>query len=113
MPKKIRQASVAPPAAYQGVPRSLGRTKAEVVAAVVATVSVEVCAVAPLMVTEAGERLHVAGSLAATGLTAQVRATAPVSPFEGVTVIVELLPVVAPGTTVMLPLLVKAKPGAT
>jgi hypothetical protein len=69
-----------------------------VVAAVVDTVSVDVCA-APLIATEAGERLHVAGSLAAVGEMAQLRLTVPVKPLTGVTVIVEVFPVVAPGAT--------------
>jgi hypothetical protein len=50
------------------------------------------------MVTDAGT-LHVAGSLAAVGVMAQLRVTVPVKPFAGVTVIVEVLPVVAPGAT--------------
>jgi hypothetical protein len=76
-----------------------------VVAAVVDTVNVAVCAVVPLkFVNEAGERLHVAGSLAAVGVMAQVSATVPVNPPDGVTLIVEVLPVVAPGLTVMAPL---------
>jgi hypothetical protein len=68
------------------------------VAAVVKTVNVVVCAPVPVIVTELGERLHVAGSLAATGLIEQVRLTVPVNPFAGVTVMVAVLPVVAPGT---------------
>lgn len=73
--------------------------------------SVEVCAAVPEIVTEAGESAQVAGSLAAVGATAQVSATAPVSPPDGVTVMVEVLPVVAPGLTVMLPLFERAKLG--
>ena len=65
----------------------------------VETVSVAVCALAPLIVTEAGERLHVAGSLAAVGEMAQLRLTVPVKPLTGVTVMVEVFPVVAPGAT--------------
>jgi hypothetical protein len=42
---------------------------------------------------------------------AQVIATAPVNPPDGVTVMVEVLPVVAPGLTVMLLPLVRAKLG--
>jgi hypothetical protein len=75
----------------------------EVVAAVVVIVSVEVWA--PLaIVTEPGDMLHVAGSLDAFVVNAQDNATVPVNPPEGVTVIVEVLPVVAPGATLMLPL---------
>lgn len=79
----------------------------EVVAAVVFTVRVAVCAVVPVIVTEAG-RLHVAGSLAATGLTEQLRLTAPVNPPVGVRVMADVFPVVAPRTTVIaVPLIVK------
>jgi hypothetical protein len=63
------------------------------------------------MVTDAAERLHPAASLAATGVTAQVNATAPPNPPDPVTLMVELLPVVAPGATVILPLLLSAKAG--
>jgi hypothetical protein len=83
--------------------------KAAVVAAVVVTLSVEICAVAPL--TEAGESAQVAGSPAATGAMAQVSATGPINPSAGVTLIVEILPVVAPEITVMLPLFVRLKLG--
>ena len=89
----------------------VGWFKAAVVAAVVVRVRTDVPAVAPLIVTEAGERAQVAGSLAAAGAMAQVSATAPVNPPDGVTVIVEVLLVVAPGLTVMPPLLVRAKLG--
>lgn len=70
------------------------------VAAVVFTVSVTVCDAVPLIVTEAGWRLHAAGSLAAGGEMAQNRLTCPVKPLNGAIVIVELLPVVAPGEMV-------------
>jgi len=68
------------------------------VAAVVVIVSVDVCAVVPVIETEGGDRLHVTGSLSAIELTEQVRLTVPVNPFAGVTVIETVLPVVAPGT---------------
>jgi hypothetical protein len=112
-PKNRTQAKVAPAAAYQGAPPALGSAKAALAAAVVLTVTVEVWAVAPLIVTEAGETLHVAGSLAAAGLTAQVKATAPLNPPAPVTLMVEVLLVLAPGLTVMLPLLLRAKLGGT
>jgi hypothetical protein len=67
-----------------------------VVAAVVFTVSTDVCAAEPLIVTEAGERLHVGGSLAAAGVMEQLRFT--VNPFDPVTVMVAVFPVVAPGS---------------
>ena len=50
------------------------------------------------MVTEAGT-LHVAGSLAAKGVIAQLKLM-PVSPPDGVKLTVEVFPVVAPGITV-------------
>ena len=63
------------------------------------TVSTSVCAAVLLIVTDGDARLHVAGLVAPDGpLTAQVRPTAPVNPPEGVTVIVDVLPVVAPAT---------------
>jgi hypothetical protein len=75
----------------------------------VSAVSVEVCAVVPLMVTEVGLRLHVGRLAAPEGevVTAQVSVTAPVNEFAGVTVMVEV--VLAPGTTAMAPLLVRVK----
>jgi hypothetical protein len=82
-----------------------------VVEEVVVAVSVEVCAVVLLMVTEAGERLQVAGLVALVGVvvSAQESVTVPVNEFAGVTVMVEVLPEVAPGATLMLPLLVSVK----
>ena len=44
-------------------------------------------------------------------VTAHERLTAPVRPFEGVTVMVAVLPVVAPAMKLMLPLLESAKLG--
>jgi hypothetical protein len=67
------------------------------VAAVVEIVNVELCAPVPAIVTEPGNKLQVGGSLAATGVTPQVRFTVPVNPFDGVTVIATVFPVVAPG----------------
>ena len=76
----------------------------------VATVRVSVIAAAPVMVTEFDVKLHVAGLVAPVGpATAHVRLTAPVNPFDGVAVIVDVLPVVAPAVMLMLPLLVRAK----
>ena len=71
--------------------------------------SVEVCAVDPVKpVSEALDKLQVAGSLAATGVMAQVRATVPVKPPEGVTLMVEVPEVLPPAVvrvTLMAPLL--------
>jgi hypothetical protein len=72
-------------------------------AAVVSTVSVDVCAVFPLSVTEAGLRLHVGGSLAAAGVMEQLRLTEPEKPFVPATLIVAVFPVVAPGATEIVP----------
>jgi len=88
----------------------------EAVAAVVITVSVEVCAVFPLIVTELGARLQVGGSLAAAGLTEQLRFTIPVNPFDGVNVIAAVFPVVAPGSMLIAavpPLMTKVGSGVT
>jgi len=64
---------------------------------VVLTVRVSVAAAAPVMFTEV-RGMHVTGLVAPVGLlvVAQARATVPVNPFAGVTVMVEVLPVVAP-----------------
>ena len=71
------------------------------------TVRVVVCAAVPLIVTETG-RLQVAGSVAAAGVTEQLRLTMPVNPPVGVRVMAEVFPVVAPRTTVIAaPLMVK------
>jgi hypothetical protein len=78
---------------------------------VVLAVSVAVCAPELLIVTEVGERLHVTGLEALDGdvVTAHVSATVPVNELDGVTVIVEVLPDVAPALTLMVPLLVRVK----
>jgi len=94
---KKTSARVAPPADGQ---KSLnGWLRA--VARVVETVNVAVCGVVPLIVTEDGRMLHVAGSFAAAGVILQVRLTVPVKPLDGVTAMVEVFPVVAPGWTVI------------
>jgi len=86
------------------------------VAAVVAMVSVAVPAVAPVMLTGVVEpKLRVGGYRAPGGLvvTAAVITTLPVKPPAGVTVMVEVFPVVAPGVTVTAgPLTVKLGVGA-
>jgi hypothetical protein len=79
---------------------------------VVLAVSVAVCAVELLIVTDVGARLQVTGLEALDGdvVTAQVSATVPVNELDGVTVIVEVLPEVAPGLlTLMAPLLERVK----
>ena len=77
---------------------------------VVEIVTVDVPAVVPVMLTgDVAE--HVAGLVAATGVTAQVKATLPVNPLDGVTVIVAVSPAVAPAWKLIAPLLVRAKLG--
>jgi hypothetical protein len=61
MPKSMRQARVALPVAYQGIPRRFGRTRPALVAAVVEIVSVAAPA-APAMFTGLVEpKLRVGG----------------------------------------------------
>jgi hypothetical protein len=77
--------------------------KAALVAAVVVMVSVAVPAEVPVMTTGAVEpKLNVGGywALARLEVNAAVNATLPVNPPAGVTVIVEVFPVVAPGARV-------------
>ncbi len=115
IPTSNAQASETPPAAYQGVPLNLGRTKAAVVGAVVETVKVPVAGATPLRVTGVVPlKLKVGRSTAPLGLVAiaAVRTTLPVKPFAGVTVMVVVLPVVAPGELmVMAPPLANEKVG--
>ena len=101
IPNSSTQARIVPHAACQGTPLclTLAALQLPLVAAVVFTVNVAVCAVVPLIVTEAG-MLHVAGSVAALALNAQLKLTVPVNPLVGVTVIVEVFPLVVPGATV-------------
>ena len=78
---------------------------------VVVAVRVAVCTEVSLIVTEVGERLHV-GSL--TGfetlvVTVQESETEPVNEFDGVTEMVDVLPVVAPAVTLIAPLLLREK----
>ena len=84
-------------------------------ASVVETVSVAVPAAAPVMLTGLVEpKLRVGGLTAPDGLEviAAVNATLPVNPPLGVTVIVEVFPVAAPGATVTaVPLMVKSGAG--
>lgn len=110
MPKKNTRAKTAPPADDHN---ELAGLLSAVVAGVVFTVNTSVCAVVPLMATDGAARLHVGRSLAPEGelVMEQVIATAPVNPPAGVTVIREVLPVVAPGLKLILPPLVRAKLG--
>src|SRR5579872_2472380 len=105
IPKKTSKASTAPPSPKRNLVS--GRSSSAALGAVVATESVAVAAVVPVMLTLEGME-QVGGSDPPAGelVIAQERLTAPVKPLEGVTVMVEVLPVVAPRATVMLPLLV-------
>jgi hypothetical protein len=103
MPKIRMQAKVAPLTAYQA---ALGRLRSSIalrVVAVVVTVSVAVSRLGPAMVSGVVvPKLKVGRSKAPEGLAVRtaVRATLPVNPTAGITVIVEVLFVVAPGATV-------------
>jgi hypothetical protein len=69
--------------------------------AVVLTVSVAVPAVVPLIaIGEVTE--HVGVSVPLVGETAQLKATLPVNPPPGVTVIVDVFPLVAPGEAIVI-----------
>lgn len=74
--------------------------------------SVAFCAEAPVTATE-GVTLQVAGLVGFAGVvvTAQVRLTAPVKPFDGVTEIVAVFPVAALASKVMGPLFERANVG--
>jgi hypothetical protein len=88
---------------YQPVLDPLGNRSALDVGAVLEIVSVAVPAVALVILTGVVEpKLNVGGSWAPVGLdvTAAVSATLPVNPPLGVTVMVDVLPVVAPGLNV-------------
>jgi len=62
--------------------------------------------------TDEDARLQVAGLVAPLGpATAHVRPTAAVKPFNGATVMVDVLPAVAPAVRLMLPLLLSVKLG--
>jgi hypothetical protein len=80
-----------------------------VLAAAVETVRVLVTAAVPETLGAAGEREQPGVSLTLVMLvvTAQIRFTVPVKPPEGVRLIVEVLPLVAPAATRMLPLLLR------
>lgn len=67
-------------------------------AAVVFTISVEVCTVLPLRVNEDGLRLRVGRSLVVVGLMEQLRLTKPEYPFVPETLIVDVFPFVVPGS---------------
>lgn len=78
---------------------------------VVVAVSVDVTAAVPLMETDVGERLQVGTLVGFETLvvTAQVSVTVPENEFDGVTLMTDVLPLVAPAVTVMLPALDRVK----
>jgi hypothetical protein len=97
------QARTTPLGVYHGTPECFGWTIAALVAAVVEMVRIAVPAPAPVIATGLVEpKLSVGGYWAPEGpeVTVAVRATLPAKPPLGVTVMVEVLPVVAPGVTV-------------
>ena len=106
-PKKTIAASIVP------VRPNLRGVLRPVVAAVLFTVSVAVAALVPETVTEAGT-LQVGALVGLTMLvvTAQERLTWPVKPPEGEALMVEVLPVVAPGAMVIPPLLLRLNPAS-
>lgn len=77
-----------------------GRCSAPLVAAVVVTVSVEVAALVPEIVAAGAEQPGRSCAPDGLDVTAQLKLTLPVSPPEGVTVSVVVLPLVAPGANV-------------
>ena len=80
-------------------------------AEVVIAVRVDVTAAVPLIETEVGERLQVGTLVGFETLvvTAQLSVTVPENEFAGVTLMRDVLPVVAPAVTVMLPALERVK----
>ncbi len=94
----IKSASDAPPA---DEPSSFFKSFLALDGAIVFTVSVAVWTAFPLSVNEDGLRLQVGGSLAAEGLMEQLRLTKPEYPFVPATLIVDVFPVVAPGSMVI------------
>jgi hypothetical protein len=89
---------------YQGAPRSIWIDEVHVcvVGAEVVMVKVAVPLLAPEIVTGVVEpKLNVGGSTAPVGLVASaaVSAIGPVNPPDGVSVMVEVFPVAAPGAT--------------
>jgi hypothetical protein len=105
MKKKTRHAIAALPTAIQRFEGCGGSVSAPVVGAVVEIVSVAVPALALEITTGLVEpKLTVGGSVAPAGLAVicAVKATDPVNPPVGVTVIFDVFPVIAPGSSVTL-----------
>ncbi len=110
IPSSKPKARVVPPA-YQRTPGRAGGARAALVAAVVETVKVAVTAELPVTLTGVvAPKLRVGASCAPLGaeVMAAESETLPVNPLLGVTVTVEVLPVVAPGDTeTAVPVIVK------
>ena len=103
IPHRNKQASTAPPPAYQGNPRCpsfIAVHPPPEIEPVVVTVSVAVPALVPVILTGVVDPKLSVGGIPVVGLSAAVSTTLPVKPFAGVTVIVDVFPVVAPGATV-------------
>ena len=74
----------------------------------VLTLRVAVAGVVPEMVTDVGiEQVGASDAPAGELVSEQERLTPPVNPFSGVAVIVTVFPEVAPGLTLMMPLLLE------
>ena len=108
MPKKSRQATAIPPPTAKNL--FSGRARAPLVAAVLLIVIVAVAL--PLVTLTVGGIEHVGEFVAPDGLEVRehVRLTVPVKPPDGVTVMVEVLPVVAPGARLGMLTPERAKP---
>ena len=109
-------ASSAPPVACHGgrLPPEFAALHPPELAAVVVTVSVAVPLAVPVMLTGVVDpKLKVGKETALAGLVAStaVRATLPVKPLLGVTVMFEVLPLVAPAVGMVTVVPVIAKPG--
>jgi len=78
---------------------------------VLAAVSVAVTAVAPVTSTDAGTMQVIALDASDGGTTEHAKSTMPVKPLVGVTITVDVFPVVAPTVTVMVASLLSAKLG--
>jgi hypothetical protein len=102
IPKNRTKARIVPPAVYNRAHGRDGYERAALVAAVVEMVRMAVTGWAPMIFTGLVEpKLNIGRSWAPAGLDVipAVNTTFPVKPPLGVTVIVEVLPVVAPGAT--------------
>jgi hypothetical protein len=112
-PISSMHARVTPPAADKRAPGRFGYAKALLVGAVVVMVRVAVAALVPVMTTElVVPKLSIGSSCAPVGVEVNdaLIVTLPVNPEVGVTVMVDVLPVDAPGLTITA-VPVKVQPG--